>query len=409
MKKAFFTFLLFSFSFLGFSQWNILPDHIQGLNYAHNLNDVIMTSNGIGFRRIVTPNSNTQYLYKTTNDWQTETLNSPLSYTKNKLDFINDNVGVKVSSINGIDSVYKTIDGGNSWTNWFTSTNISHIQLLNDSTLFYAYSNTLNGLSVNRIMNQQHKVIYSAYDSITFLSGNGIHFLDSNLGYILTVNPSQSVAPNILKRTMNAGNTWHDVFPQSGTLVSCLKFQNLVIGYFGTNNGSIYKTTDYGVSWRLIQTPLSSNINDIEFGQNNSVYVASQNGMLIKTNDNGTTWNIEQVGTNKNLIDIHTIENSNTVYVNTVDGDIFKNDFLTDIQSINPPKNQISIFPNPTNELINVQSSELINSISLYDVNGKFILETQQSQIDVSRLSTGIYFLSIKSNSSHAFLKFVKE
>jgi hypothetical protein len=281
--------------------------------------------------------------------------------------------------------------------------------LLNDSTLFFANRDSISGLHVNRIINQQQKVIYSANNIHTYLSGNGIHFLDSINGYVISVDPTQSVAPNILKKTTDAGLTWFDVFPQSGSQVSCLKFQNSTTGYFGNNNGHIYKTIDFGNLWRLVQTPLSSNVNDIEFGINNSIYVASNNVLLIKSSDYGLNWTTEQLGTTKNLVDIHTIENSAILYVIARDGEIYKNDFSTEIKSLLKKDNSISLFPNPTKELIKVQSSEIINSISLYTINGKFIMETQQSQIDVSKLSSGIYFLSIKSNSSHAFLKFIKE
>lgn len=376
-----------------------------------------MTNNGIGFQKVTTPststNGNSVYIYSTTNDWQTATVITAASSAPGccevKIEFIDDSIGVKVLTKNNIDSISITKDAGNTWVHWFTSSNISKIQLLNDSTLFFANRDSISGLHVNRIINQQQKVIYSANNIHTYLSGNGIHFLDSINGYVISVDPTQSVAPNILKKTTDAGFSWFDVFPQSGSQVSCLKFQNSTTGYFGNNNGHIYKTTNSGIIWRLIQTPISSNVNDIEFGQNNSVYAASQNGVLIKSCDSGVSWITESVGTSKNLIDIHTMENASIVYVVANDGEIFKNSLATGIPLLKKSDHSISIYPNPTSDFISLNSTKEITRVTILNTNGEAILESNEVTIDVSSLSQGLYFLHVMSSATSSVIKFIKK
>jgi len=62
----------------------------------------------------------------------------------------------------------------------------------------------------------------------------------------------------------------------------------------------------------------------------------------------------------------------------------------------------INVYPNPTTNLIKIRSSAIINKIELYDLIGKQVLLTKQTnQIDVSHLPSGIYLLkaSIKNKT----------
>lgn len=74
--------------------------------------------------------------------------------------------------------------------------------------------------------------------------------------------------------------------------------------------------------------------------------------------------------------------------------------------------NQLSVYPNPViNEVsINNFNNYTIDSISIFDVNGKCVLITsQERRIDVSKLNTGIYFIKIKTDKSEFRQKFIKE
>jgi uncharacterized repeat protein (TIGR01451 family) len=75
--------------------------------------------------------------------------------------------------------------------------------------------------------------------------------------------------------------------------------------------------------------------------------------------------------------------------------------------------NSIKVYPNPTTSAINVDSEFNINSIELYDVQGR-ILETHledsnTSILDISNKSKGIYFLKIKTEKGSKVEKIVKE
>lgn len=69
------------------------------------------------------------------------------------------------------------------------------------------------------------------------------------------------------------------------------------------------------------------------------------------------------------------------------------------------------VYPNPTSSLIHIDSKIGSLEFSLFDMNGKLILETKDRDIDISTLSRGIYFLNITNLDNNQFItkKIIKE
>jgi hypothetical protein len=69
---------------------------------------------------------------------------------------------------------------------------------------------------------------------------------------------------------------------------------------------------------------------------------------------------------------------------------------------------KVRVYPNPFNDVVTVTTSTSIESIELYDLNGRllerpnFTLENKEIQIDLSRVTKGVYLLTMisKDNSS---------
>ena len=70
----------------------------------------------------------------------------------------------------------------------------------------------------------------------------------------------------------------------------------------------------------------------------------------------------------------------------------------------------IHLFPNPTNAILNIESSTPIESGKIYNAQGKTIqhIQSNLNQIEISDLKSGIYFLEIKVNKGSQVLKFIK-
>jgi hypothetical protein len=82
------------------------------------------------------------------------------------------------------------------------------------------------------------------------------------------------------------------------------------------------------------------------------------------------------------------------------------NYLTTDIQETN--KEKFSIFPNPTNEIINIENAVLESNVLIRDINGKVqkILQvtSNKMEINIENLSSGIYFIQNLDQS----IRFIK-
>ncbi|MEN0051118.1 MAG: T9SS type A sorting domain-containing protein, partial [Bacteroidota bacterium] len=77
--------------------------------------------------------------------------------------------------------------------------------------------------------------------------------------------------------------------------------------------------------------------------------------------------------------------------------------------------NDIQLFPNPANTLLNIKSSETITRIEVLDITGRLVMTKakldagQPIQLDVSNLTDGQYSIRLQTASNLTTLKFVKQ
>ena len=68
---------------------------------------------------------------------------------------------------------------------------------------------------------------------------------------------------------------------------------------------------------------------------------------------------------------------------------------------VNELENAISIYPNPTTDVINVNSSAPVEELTLTNMHGQVVLsEAYTKTLNVNGLSAGVYYLTGQSNGS---------
>lgn len=71
---------------------------------------------------------------------------------------------------------------------------------------------------------------------------------------------------------------------------------------------------------------------------------------------------------------------------------------------------ELSIYPNPANSMLNIQSSTQIQSVELFNIQGQLVIkEGNVNQINVSSLTNGVYMIRIATDNGVKVQKFVKE
>jgi hypothetical protein len=171
---------------------------------------------------------------------------------------------------------------------------------------------------------------------------------------------------------------------------------------------TLVENAPYAAITNYISVPAADYILDVTPGNDNSVIVASYNapfnglagqsavvlasGFLAPAaNQNGQAFTLIAV-----LADGTVVTLSNTVGITEIN----KND-------------NIVIYPNPANDNINIDVKNH-NEIIITDISGKVVMNldsasTQNNTIDISNLSNGIYFVTIKSDRQLITKKLIKQ
>ena len=73
---------------------------------------------------------------------------------------------------------------------------------------------------------------------------------------------------------------------------------------------------------------------------------------------------------------------------------------------------QISVYPNPASTVVTIASLSPIQTITVYDMQGRKVnvaqTSEQNTQVDISALKSGVYFFAIENESGTVVKKIIK-
>ena len=71
--------------------------------------------------------------------------------------------------------------------------------------------------------------------------------------------------------------------------------------------------------------------------------------------------------------------------------------------------NEISIYPNPTSNITQIESSKYYKKFEVYSSLGKLVMSGNECTIDLSRLPSSIYYIKIYFNDNYTVKKIFKQ
>jgi len=241
---------------------------------------------------------------------------------------------------------------------------------------------------------------------------NSVYFPDNNIGYAVGDNG------RILKTT-NGGTAWSICTSGVTTPLNSVFFTDINTGYAIGNNGIIIKTTNGGQSWTSQNSGTFNMLYSLFFIDSNTGYVCGGydgRSSIIKTIDGGDHWISQMAGTSNDLRGIY-FTDANTGYTVGTKGTILKTSnggFPVQINEKVLASKKLRIFPNPSTNIINIETSGMpaIGQLSITNLNGVTLRaqEVMQSitKIDISNLPNGIYFVRVTNDKTVEVGKLVK-
>ncbi len=240
-----------------------------------------------------------------------------------------------------------------------------------------------------------------------------------------TTSTPQTVILSAIDDAYLQGNTRHNnsiLRTENGNRVSYLKFD--VSGINGPITDAILKLTISGDSGNgNIEVYLGDSNNWTEanlnttnapakgvlLGNLNKTYSLNQteNFTLSNLTLNGNFLSLLVTQTNGNDVSFASDENANGKPVLTITYDA-----VTSFKNASD-KTEIIAFPNPSTHILQILGVSKQDVISVKDLSGKTVIKETTStenklKLDVSRLQSGIYLLTVKSASKNTTLQFMK-
>lgn len=345
-----------------------------------------------------------QGIYKTTDGGATWTRQTTASFNTgtdsfpNFVYFFDANNGVcQGDPASGYFEIYTTVNGGSTWTR-VPQANIP-------PPIFAGSVNDEFGYVTNFDV---------VGDTIWFGTSKGRLFKSSNKGLNWTV--AQSPTPDFgsdsaVNGNSNGSYSFSDV--NKGILI---KTTGTLVGATVVQTSTLHTTTDGGLTWSPI-TASGYFRSDIEYIPGTSKIVSTGSGCSYSIND-GVTWTNVDATQRPFVAFLSDIVGYASGFTNTpgpsTTGGVFK---YTGNQLVNKTfeSSKFSTYPNPVKDVLTILNTDniLFNEVTITDLNGRTIKNYKvnnlsETSLNVSELNAGVYFLSITSDSSKAVKKFIK-
>ncbi len=143
---------------------------------------------------------------------------------------------------------------------------------------------------------------------------------------------------------------------------------------------------------------------DISMGIDNAIWEMRVNDILLVEFGTPFTDGNGNIPTSLGGVNFYSVSSDNEYYLD---------DFYFGYFPLGVEENTLadfSVYPNPANDEVNILFNEEIEEVRIYDLSGKLLLSGfSEKKVDVSALTTGLYFMELSSIYGKSIQKFVKE
>lgn len=333
-------------------------------NYSFTYND---------FRQLQFVDDNIGYLqsgdrfYKTTNMGETWTQIGSLNLSEPVLSsvftFVSENLGYATTGSTYGGHVYKTVDGGLSWSilnngQEIIDEGITAICFLNDTTGFI--SGGFNRRTVLKTTNGGN-----SWTQVSSQIFGKIQFINPLVGYANRIGNYYGA----MYKTVDGGNTWNLSIELAGKYINSFHFLDENNGFFVGDSYLCYKTNDGGTTWQPVSVPYGY-YKLTKFYSPNIGYIVDENGVIYKTTNAGISWT--QIASQPS---INSIEfTNNYIFTAGTYGKIYRKlEFCNNSLSFSSPNDNFSNITTIKRAGVLISASNEITNSNITYLAGKYI------------------------------------
>ncbi len=228
----------------------------------------------------------------------------------------------------------------------------------------------------------------------------------------------------LILRTTDGGEHWRNLSDLghgiAGSTPRSLSFPDPAHAFFCTL-AHLYNSSDSGKSWKqIVDAPINSFLS-ISFADSaKGISIVSRSTFTVGyTSDHGDSWRSFIIEADAKAISSSgytSFTNPNTAYVRGLNA-VFKlniNDLAVNEKRVDASLDDISVFPDPAHDFIRIScKNQNISAVSIIDFLGNerihiLDINSNNSDIDLSSLSTGLYCVKIFTAQTQTVRKILK-
>ncbi len=259
----------------------------------------------------------------------------------------------------------------------------------------------------------------ASWDSISYNVSGGqairtIALAPSNEDYIYAASYSK------IKVTKDAGLNWTYIKPGlpnyniTDVAVSTNNADRAWVTFSDYNNvHKVYETMDGGTNWTNISgnnlPELPVNCIVYQGGTNDDLYIGTDIGVYYKDNTMSDWVPFNQGLPNVIVTELEIHYSEGTISAATYGRGVWESPLNTlpgvgtdEINELN-----FEVYPNPASDEIYIHANSSKINVNIFSLDGKNVIETQSTKINVSKMAKGYYILSIKSNGLTSYKKLI--
>jgi photosystem II stability/assembly factor-like uncharacterized protein len=220
------------------------------------------------------------------------------------VDFVDENIGWAVGKDN---TIFKTIDGGDTWINQSTNSNRIYSVDFIDENIGYV----VGSANIRRTTDGGNTWIIQSIGTGQALYS--VFFVNKDTGWAVGY-------PGKILKTTDGGINWISQMDTISEPLYSVYFLNDTIGFIAGSN-LILKTTNSGQDWMVKSDNHSNSLRSIYFTDENtgyavgSTYVPGWNHCILKSTDGGNSWSYVSIGTNLGWLNAVFFVNQDTGWV----------------------------------------------------------------------------------------------
>lgn len=213
-------------------------------------------------------------------------------------------------------------------------------------------------------------------------------------------------------KSMDAGDTWNLLEEGGMDIHMAVAFKDAENGIYAGEEGDLYLTYDGGQTWG---NPLYTGYHHF-FGlayKENYIIAAGTDEAIYMSQNNGESFELVFGDSGENqLYEVVLFEDNSGLICGSF-GTMIKFSDVIVLGTENLDKSQVSIYPNPTADFVQIKNNQIITQIELLDFSGKVISsknsQSLQDQLDLTSYPKGIYILRINSKGKTTTHKIIKK